>query len=369
LPNESPAAAVLEALGFALLVRGENGSLRLSGTAPDWLRQLWPALGKSEAEFPIADASPFFENFLIDAEECWRTAGDQRARSGPWIERDPSGTEVEVEATAMTADGRSILLLERLGADFAAKKDVLQRARETVIAHQRLNSEIQKKEILLHYVADEMTTALANVITSMRLIEREDNPPRTKVLLGLAARGTQQQQTLINRVLAVFAEEIGNIYGGEGKAGGGADWNKVIASALDGVAAQFAERKVRLVRPALEGEFRIAADGAHLQRVVAGLLENAFERTPAGGAVMIVGEEETESMLLRVNDSGPRLSAAATENVFSHFELPPSGAPTSALRLHFCRIVIESCDGEIGYEPGATGGNSFWFRLPKSVTA
>ena len=70
-----------------------------------------------------------------------------------------------------------------------------------MIAYQRLNSEIQKKEILLHCVADEMTNALANIVTSLRLIEAESNPPRTKVLLGLAMRGAEKQQQLINRVL------------------------------------------------------------------------------------------------------------------------------------------------------------------------
>ena len=78
-------------------------------------------------------------------------------KSGPGWRQDANGAEVQLEATALTADGQRILLLERLGEAFEAKKSMLQKARETVIAYQRLNSEIQKKEILLHCVADEMT--------------------------------------------------------------------------------------------------------------------------------------------------------------------------------------------------------------------
>ena len=38
----------------------------------------------------------------------------------------------------------------------------------------------------------------------------------------------------------------------------------------------------------------------------------------------------------------------------------------AALRIHFCRIVVESCGGEIGYTPLPAGGNCFWIRLTKS---
>src|SRR5205823_1102842 len=128
-----------------------------------WMRQLWPALAE-QRQLPIADASPFLENFLIDAEECWREGGNRRCQSGPWVEQDADGTEVHLEATALTAETVPMLLIERLGEAYEAKRSMLQKARETVIAYQRLNSEIQKKEILLHCLAEDMSAALANVI-------------------------------------------------------------------------------------------------------------------------------------------------------------------------------------------------------------
>ena len=364
--SESPAQLVLNALGYALFLRRENGSLQAVGQSPKWLRQLWPALEAAAAELPVAEASPFFEDFLIDAGECWREGGERRARSGPWIEETSDGQTVELEATALSANDQSLLLIERLGAEFAAKKDVLQRARETVIAHQRLNSEMQKKEILLHCVADEMTAALANIVTSLRLIEGEDNPPRTKVLLGLAMRGTEEQQSLINRVLDVFSEEMGGIYGRKKIDDKAAEWHGALQRALEAVEPAFAEKKVRLARPpAAPDLLQIPMDASHLERVLAGLLENALERSPAGGEVAVTYAEETDALLCRVNDSAPRMSAEAYNDLFAKFGLPAAASHASALRLHFCRIVVESCGGEIGCEPGETGGNSFWIRLPK----
>jgi hypothetical protein len=276
------------------------------------------------------------------------------------------GERIELEATALTAAEQPVLLIERLGAEFVATKEVLQKARETVIAHQRLNSEIQKKEILLHCVADEMTATLANIVTSLRLIEAEDNPPRTKVLLGLATRGTEEQQRLINRVLDVFAEEVGRIYGGKSASGNHAEWKSTLDRVLEATTPAFAEKNVRLVPPASgTGGTRVPVDASHLERVLTGLLENALERAPAGGNVAVVVDDEADSIVCRVTDSAPRMSTEAYDDLFSKFGLPAAGSHASAVRLHFCRIVIESCGGEIGCEPGEDGGNTFWIRLPK----
>ena len=173
LDRDSSASAVLEALGFAVFIRDKSGALRLNGKSPDWLNSIWPVLNAADALLPIEQASPFLENFLIDAGECWSASTEKRLRSGPWIERATDGTELTLEAIALNAEGQSILLLERLGEVFEAKKSMLQKARETVIAYQRLNSEMQKKEILLNCISEEMNAALANVITSLRLIELE----------------------------------------------------------------------------------------------------------------------------------------------------------------------------------------------------
>ena len=363
----APAQSILAELGLILFAREETGALRLSGQTPGWLATHWPALGENRGLLPVADASPFLENFLIDAEECWQKGGGERVKSGPWVEQDASGVELQLEATAMTVDGQSILLLERLGEAFEAKKSVLQRARETVIAHQRLNSEIQKKQILLHCVADEMTAALANIITSLRLIEMEDNGPRTKLLLGLATRATEEQQTLIRRILDVFEEELRGVYGRSELSAAGADGNAVLQSALDAAAPLFAEKGVRLDRPPKSaGTAQVPADPTHLERVVANLLENALERTPAGGVVVVRATEEPETLLWHFEDSGPSIDPDVCANLFVKWDPANATLPSAGLRLHFCRIVVENCGGEIGCSSLPEGGNRCWIRLTKS---
>ena len=134
--HNSPSSAALEGLGLVLFVRDDFGSLRLSGVPPEWLLRVWPSL-VSEQDTSLAELSPFLENFLIDAAACW-AARTERVRSGPWVEYDRQGGEIYLQATALTGGGRALVLIERLGADFEATRAILQKARETLMAYQRL---------------------------------------------------------------------------------------------------------------------------------------------------------------------------------------------------------------------------------------
>ncbi len=137
MDHDAPAQAALEGLGFVLFTREVSGELRATGQPAEWVRHLWPSLTTPGAAFDTSD-SPFLANFLIDAEQCWR-AGTGRVRSGPWVESDRNGVEFQLQATALTAGRRALLLLERLGEDFEATKSVLQKARETLIAYQQIS--------------------------------------------------------------------------------------------------------------------------------------------------------------------------------------------------------------------------------------
>jgi hypothetical protein len=365
----SPAQTVLEALGYALFARKENGALYSLGAVPSWLAALWPAMAENNHSLPVADASPFLENFLIDAEECWRKGGDCQVKSGPWVEQDASGAQVELEATALTTNEQPLLLLERLGQAFAARKEVLQRGRESVIANQRLNSEIQKKEILLHCVADEMSAALANVITSLRLIELEDNGPRTKALLGLATRATQEQQTLIHRILDVFEGELRGVYDSAGEANV-ADWQNALRQAIESVAPLFAQKNVRIEQNTFADiSARVNVDPIQLERVFVNLLENALERSTSGDKVFVRAEENAEALVVSFEDQGALVTPATGENLFAKWDSPNEASSASALRLHFCRIVMDNCGGEIGCDSQPERGNRFWIRLTQSASA
>lgn len=360
----SPATAVLEALGFALFLRDDAEQLRLQGNPPLWLRELWSSLTSEGDALPVADASPFLENFLIDAEDCWKQGDATRARSGPWIEQSANKGEVSLEATALTIDGRGALLLERLSDAFEVKKSMLQKARETVIAYQRLNAETQKKEILLSCIAEEMNSALANAVTALRLIEMEKHSARAQQLLALAMRATEDQQVLINKVLTVFATELASLYGRRDGEVAQSPLDEGLARAIEATAPALAEKRVQL-HPPNETKALLAIGKEQLERVLANLLENALQNSPAGGEITVRAATEAETVLLEVIDRGAVMAPSAGSDVFSRETMAKDEGAAKQLPLQFCRMTVENCQGEFGSEASEKGGNRCWIRLPK----
>ena len=364
--SDLPARAVLEALGFALFLRDEAGALRIAGVPPQWLARLWPSVAYPGAKLQLAEASPFLENFLIDAQEGWREAGGQRIRSGPWVERGPDGTEMQLEATALLAEGQAVLLVKRLGEAFETSRMVLQRARETVIAYQRLEAEIQKKQILVHSLAEDLSASLSNVITALRLMELENHPPRTTQLLGLALRGTDEQRSLMHKLLDLFAEELRGLYGSAGSRVETVDLAAIVRRAIVALEPRFGEKGVRVREREIASGLMIAGEPSQLERIIGSLLENALENSPATSEIEVCLVEEPDWALVRVEDRGITLKPEIAARILSKFEPERALSHPSFLRLHFCRIAVQSCRGEIGYDPVASGGNCLWIRLPTS---
>ncbi len=361
--GESSSSAVLDALGYALFVRDDAGILRLAEDAPEWLARLWPAAGQPGAELPVADASPFLENFLIDAQECWGGDADGRRESGPWVEPNARGEEVQLQALALHAKGRACLLIERLGEAFAARVAVLQKARETVITLQKLDAEIQKKEILVHCLAEDLSRSLGNSVTALRLLELENLPAKALPLLNLALRSAQEQRSLIEKVLGFFPDELSGLYGrGEGGPAG-ADLRRALRQSVENLHPHFSEKGVRLSQAeAVEEELRILADEAHAGRVVENLLRVALDGSPSGSEVVVrvALEEDAALFTLEFSQDAARIESEGTLG-------PQSGAgsPEAFLRLRFCRIAVEGCRGEMGFRPREGGGTCAWVRLPR----
>ncbi len=319
---------------------------------------------KTTGELPVAQASPFLENFLIDARECWQTDSELRVQSGPWIETAPDGREVTLEASALRVGGAAVLLLERQGEAFETKRQMLQTARETVIALQRLNSETRKKEVLLSWIAEQMTAALGNLITSLRLLELENNhPPRTRQLLSLAARAAADQQALIHRILTVFRSELETLYGQSADSPPACGLAEIVRAASATAAAW--EKPARLaVSDQTPPDTRVAMSGDHLRRAVCSVLEICLTNTKAGGVVSFELRAEEQSVALKLCDDGPPLPPDLCDGLLS--KASSEGSDASLLRLQFCRAAVERAGGEILYEAREPVGNCFTLRIPQA---
>lgn len=127
---------LVSALGVLLLRRQDDDSFRVEGRVPYWCLRLFPDAGLGTGSpFPVVERFPFVESFLPTARNYWGTRKMGRIRSGYWVETNPSGDEVPLQASALCLEEGDYLLVESVKGSFEREKGLLQTAREKTLSH------------------------------------------------------------------------------------------------------------------------------------------------------------------------------------------------------------------------------------------
>ena len=99
--------------------------------------------------------------------------------------------------------------------------------------------------------------------------------------------------------------------------------------------------------------------------------ENAIEAMRSGGSISIQGETDGDNIMVRVEDTGPGISAALQGRLFQPF-VTAGKKNGLGLGLALSRQTLLDHGGDIWADdvPGPTrppaGGALFWLRLPKN---
>jgi hypothetical protein len=105
-----------------------------SAQPPAWFGRRFADASRIEPA-SIAEAWPFLEDFLADAEDVWSSGGKERLRSDSFTMTDTPGKDVALVASAVVVASRCFLILES-PYDFEERRRALQTARELVLAHE-----------------------------------------------------------------------------------------------------------------------------------------------------------------------------------------------------------------------------------------
>ncbi|MFS4459446.1 ATP-binding protein [Bdellovibrio sp. HCB2-146] len=110
-------------------------------------------------------------------------------------------------------------------------------------------------------------------------------------------------------------------------------------------------------------------DSRLISRVIANLLDNAHKYTPSGGEVTIETINQTESVILRVSDSGPGISQEEQSLIWQKLYRSDKSRTEygMGLGLTFVKAVVEAHDGKVSVRsPGRNGiGTEFEVFLQK----
>src|SRR6516165_4859307 len=361
----------LAAQGYALFEYKGSGVFHPIGEYPKWCQNLWKgALGRDRS-IRLSEASPLLENFLIDAEGFWNSNREGSANSPVWIEREPSGREVQLEAAALHVDGKNVLLIRNLASTYADRQKLYQAARDSLLEHERLLREIQKKEILLHCIIHDLSQPLTAMRGCFNLMSLQDLSAELRRMVETGERESNRQEQMIRGILQAFSADLAGQQTASESAPSDADISAAAQRAVQEFSPAFAEKQIKLqLDPVvdLSRDWIIAGDDSRLDRIFGNLLENALRYSPPNTTVTIGLEEKGKQVLASVDDQGPGLPKdQSRDQMFALFAKGKDKPGKAGLGLYFCKITVELWGGTIGAETRTKGGTRFWFRLPHAA--
>ncbi len=370
MTSESIAAALLESEGYAAFEYLGDAVFQTIGTPSRFCEELAGGPVAAGAPLRLTDRMPFLEGFLPDAEECWNSNSEGRVDSGAWIERGAEGRELALEASAFRMAGKRILLIRNPQKRFAEDVQVLQKARESALAHEQLLREIQKKEILLHCVIHDLSQPLSAIGGCFSLLAAEALSPKLRGLIEIGQRQSQNQEEMIRGVLQAFSAELAAQEAVPRDASSAPDLAKCAQEIARDFSAAFAARSARIefdARVDLTRNWLVVGDESRLRRIYTNLVENALRYSPAGSTVTLGVDADGNYLRAYVDDEGPGLPAGqSAASLFGLFAKGKEGGGKAGLGLYFCKITVERWGGAIGCENRPGRGTRFWFRLPQA---
>jgi signal transduction histidine kinase/CheY-like chemotaxis protein len=365
MPRHSIFESFLSQQGFALFESLPEGAFVPVGDLPAWCKSLWRATAATRIR--LAEKSPFLENFLEEATKFWNSGAGEPPESGIWTEPDALGKEVNLEASALWVAGKRILLIHNLGASFLAQRQVLQTARDSLLAHDRLIREIQKNEILLHCIVHDLSQPLTAMRGCFDLLLVETLPPNIAKFVNIGHRESLRQEQMIRSILEAFSSDLSSQQSPGKDSAGPPDLAVAAKQAVEQFSPAFEERGSKLVvdrRIDSSRDWRAIGDAARIERIFGNLLENALRYSPPGSTVTVGVEDRGSSILSFVDDEGPGLPKDAShDRIFALFTKGKDHPGKAGLGLYFCKMTVERWGGTIGADNRPMGGSRFWFRL------
>jgi signal transduction histidine kinase len=127
------------------------------------------------------------------------------------------------------------------------------------------------------------------------------------------------------------------------------------------------ERSAVTLQVGLPERLPARADPDSLTLVIGNLLQNAARYTPRGGSVWVRAEQERDSTLVTVANTGPGIPAEDLPHIFERFyrvEKSRAAAHGGAgIGLAIVKQLVEAGGGQVGAESNSEV-TRFWFRLP-----
>jgi len=274
----------------------------------------------------------------------------------PVAELDRAAAEIAKQNYDYRIDVRSQDELGRLAGTFQSMCESIRQARQELIRRERISTIGQLATSIVH----DLRNPLAAIYAGAEMMMDGDMPVEmTRRLARNIYRASRGIQDMLQELLDVV----------RGASSGSelCSLREVISAAWNTVAPSADGRGIAL-DVSVEDDLGCPMERARMERVFANLFENAIEAMRSDGSISIRAQSEGDNIMVRVEDTGPGISAALQGRLFQPF-VTVGKKNGLGLGLALSRQTLLDHGGDIWADdaPGRdNAGALFWLRLPKN---
>jgi signal transduction histidine kinase len=223
---------------------------------------------------------------------------------------------------------------------------------------------LEEREQFMRLLAHELKTPLTAIISSVGLLAEEIKDKMLSRLVFNINRSAQDIDKRLSDLLDAARTEAKDFELKFESLEPRKLLEGLVASAQPLFMAKEQELQVEL--PPLPN---IMGDKRRLSQAVFNILHNANKFTPPGGTITLRAREDSENIIIEIEDTGPGIAKEEMNKLFTpYFRAKPSdGVPGFGLGLFLARRIIELHKGKIWVRSELGKGSTFFISLPLRV--
>jgi len=216
-------------------------------------------------------------------------------------------------------------------------------------------------------MSHELRTPLNAIINFSKFLKKGIPGPINEEqdqLVGSIADSGQHLLNLINDVLDMSKIEAGSL---SLYIESGIDLRQIIETALQYARPLVADKQVEMNQDIPDDLPTLTGDRKRLLQIFLNILSNACKFTDKG-SVRIRVQNESDHLLVSVEDTGPGIAPEDSNDVFTAFKQTESGLRQggngTGLGMPICQKLVEAHEGRIWFESQVGMGTTFYVELP-----
>ncbi|TDU25536.1 PAS/PAC sensor hybrid histidine kinase [Panacagrimonas perspica] len=350
----SQLAAIVESSSDAIV------SKDLTGRIVTWNRGAERVFGYAASEVigkPITILIPF-ERLDEEPEVLRRIARGESIEHFETVRRHKNGSLLDISLTVSPIRDRQgkIVGASKIARDISDRKYV---ERQLALADQR-------KDEFLATLSHELRNPLAPLRTSIDFLSANpETSSSSQRSLEVMRRQVDHLVHLVDDLLEISRISRGTITLKTELLALGT----ILQDAIDISRPLIDSRNHHLDVSIHEKDLMVSGDRVRLVQVFSNLLNNAAKFTEPGGAISVSLQSDSESALVRIQDTGIGLPAGELSSIFEMFTRLKSESSGLGVGLSLVKSIVEMHGGTVAVRSEGVGqGSTFTVRLPVQVS-